>query len=95
MLHARTKSLNATQRACAVQAFSGFEAYLPRVQWADDSGPRDNAIRQRPAFMRTAIVYGKEPVAQIEDGDLAITDSYSAALAQWYVVRKGNADPCF
>jgi hypothetical protein len=65
-------------------AGSGFQVELMCVQWTNDAAVADQAFRQWPLTMRTAIGSRKDPaIALPEYGNLIITDDETAALSHW------------
>src|SRR5262249_4413127 len=72
---------------------SCFEAHLPRVQRTHHRRARDDAIAQRAAAMRAAVLDGREAVAQIEDRDLASADDRRAPFTRRDVFASRDADP--
>src|SRR5207249_2591934 len=59
---------------------AGFETDPPVMQRASDGGAADDAVGQRSAAVRTAILHREEPVAGVEDGHRKAANIHGAAL---------------
>src|SRR5690349_5943241 len=72
---------------------AGREVDLPRMERTHDCGAAEDAIAERAAFVRAAVVHGEEPIAEVEDRDLAIAEPRLAPLTQRDVAAIGHTHP--
>src|SRR5690242_7780234 len=68
-----------------------FQTDFPRVERADDRRPRNNAVRERPAPVRTPIVDSHEPIAKVEHRDRAIPDADRPPFPERNVLARDEA----
>src|SRR5262245_52791113 len=72
---------------------AGREIDLPCMQRTDDGGAADDAVAERTALVRTAVVDSQEPIAEVEDRDLAVADERRPPLTRRDVVATGHTNP--
>src|ERR1700739_1958638 len=64
-----------------IQDVPTAEVERPSVERTRHAGARNNAVGQRAAAMRAAVIDGDEGVAQIENGETAAGNFYRLSLA--------------
>jgi hypothetical protein len=72
---------------------AALQVHFPRVQRTHDRAAGDDAVAQRPALVRALVVDGKEPIAEVEQRQVAIADKHGATFAQRDVGGLRDTDP--